>query len=86
MGAALAPEAGPADTAVRARKSAGHHAARQLGAALAPEAGPADTAVRARKSESRRITRSPPQAGQATADAPCTSFSNSRSHARQVYS
>jgi len=57
-----------------------------MGAALAPDAGPADTVVRARKSESRRITRSVPQAGQATAAAPCTSFSNSRSHARHVYS
>jgi hypothetical protein len=57
-----------------------------MGAAPAEGADPADTAVRARKRDSRLITRSAPQAGQATAVAPFTSFSNSRSQVRHVYS
>jgi hypothetical protein len=57
-----------------------------MGAAPAEGADPADAAVRARKSDSRFITRSAPQAGQATAVLPLTSFSNSRSQVRHVYS
>ena len=57
-----------------------------MGAASPEGADPADTAVRARKSDSRFITRSAPHAGQATAAPPATSFSNSRSQVRHVYS
>jgi hypothetical protein len=57
-----------------------------MGAAPAEGADPADTAVRARNSDSRFITRSAPQAGQLTAVEPLTSFSNSRSQVRHVYS
>jgi hypothetical protein len=57
-----------------------------MGAASPEGADPADTAVRARKSDSRFITRSAPHAGQATAAPPVTSFSNSRSQVRHVYS
>jgi hypothetical protein len=57
-----------------------------MGAASPEAADPADTAVRARKSDRRFITRSAPQAGQATAVVPLTSFSNSRSQVRHVYS
>ena len=57
-----------------------------MGAASPEGADPEATAVRARKSDTRFITRSAPHAGQATAELPVTSFSNSRSQARHVYS